>query len=237
MNKTSRTSQDACAGPQALPWVEKAPKNEAALRMLEIAERLFAENGIGQVPLRQIVSEAGQRNSSALHYHFGSREALVSQLLNLRMGHVNQVRHRYLDRLEASGQSGHVRRLVEATISALADTLCDMPWGHHYISVLAQAAFSPALADAQIFDPQVVSATERVRELIAAARPDIPDAVLRLRYAMFCDNAIYALAKWSSHRKSPRDRPPVAELVDYCSAALVAGIGDPSPDVQAQAPR
>ena len=55
---------------------------ETRARLLRAGERLFAEHGIHQVRLREINALAGQRNSSALHYHFGSREGLVEAILS-----------------------------------------------------------------------------------------------------------------------------------------------------------
>ena len=49
--------------------------------LVAAGERLFAERGIRAVSLREINKAAGQRNSSALHYHFGSREGLLRALL------------------------------------------------------------------------------------------------------------------------------------------------------------
>ena len=46
-------------------------------RLLTTAQQLFAREGIYQVPLKRIVERAGQRNASALHYHFGGRDALL----------------------------------------------------------------------------------------------------------------------------------------------------------------
>ena len=43
------------------------------------AERLFAEVGIWQVRVREIVAAAHQRNASAVTYHFGSRDGLLSE--------------------------------------------------------------------------------------------------------------------------------------------------------------
>lgn len=104
--------------PEASTSGEDRVESDTARRMLEIAERLFAEQGVELVPLRQIMLEAGQRNRSALHYHFGSREELVSRLLNLRLREINTVRNRYLDEVEAAGLGGDVRAVVEATIRA-----------------------------------------------------------------------------------------------------------------------
>ncbi|WP_179402067.1 TetR/AcrR family transcriptional regulator [Burkholderia guangdongensis] len=204
-------------------------ENDTARRMLEIAERLFAEHGVELVPLRQIVVEAGQRNRSALHYHFGSREALVSQLLNLRLTHVNAIRNRYLDRIEAAGLDTDVRAIVEATISALADTISNTTWGAHYVSVLAQATFSPKLVNSEMIDSSAISGVKRVRKMIAAALPDIPQKVMGLRQIWFNDNVVYSLAQWSRRRQSDTEKPPIAELVDYCTAALTAPVSKPRP--------
>ena len=45
-------------------------------RLLRAAEYLFARSGI-DVPIREIHERAGQRNASALHYHFGGRPAVL----------------------------------------------------------------------------------------------------------------------------------------------------------------
>lgn len=49
-------------------------------RLLDAAERLFLEKGAEQVSVRAINSAAGL-NPGAVHYHFGSREGLVTALL------------------------------------------------------------------------------------------------------------------------------------------------------------
>ena len=49
----------------------------AALALILAAERLIAEHGSAIVSLRQITEAAGVSNTSAINYHFGSREALL----------------------------------------------------------------------------------------------------------------------------------------------------------------
>ena len=44
-------------------------------RLLDVAEQLFLTHGLG-VSVRDITDAAGQ-NGAAIHYHFGSRDALV----------------------------------------------------------------------------------------------------------------------------------------------------------------
>jgi len=194
---------------------------DTARRILEIAERLFAEQGVEQVALRQIVVESGQKNRSALHYHFGSREALVSHLLNRRLHQINRIRNEYLDALEQRGQAIDIHDVAEATILPLVDVVLRTDWGTNYLQVLAQTTFSPGLLNKGLVDRTAMSALYRVREHIFQLCPNVPREVMKLRMVWFLDTVVYSLAHWVRERgKRSRTEPPVNELIDFCAAAL-----------------
>lgn len=69
-------------------------------RLLDAAQRLFAAGGAWTTPLAQVVRAAGQRNESAIQYHFGSREELIFELLERGREREMRARHTELDRLE-----------------------------------------------------------------------------------------------------------------------------------------
>ncbi|MEG9862663.1 MAG: helix-turn-helix domain-containing protein [Parvularculales bacterium] len=50
--------------------------------MMRAAERLFARDGPENVTTRAIVEASGQKNESALQYHFGSRQGLIREIHN-----------------------------------------------------------------------------------------------------------------------------------------------------------
>lgn len=214
--------------------VDAAPDAEDGLtdtarRILEIAERLFAEQGVEQVPLRQIVVESGQRNRSALHYHFGSREALVSHLLNRRLHQVNRIRHRYLDQLDSRAQPIDIHGVVEATIRPLVEVVIETDWGTNYVQVLAQTTFSPGLLNKGLVDKTAMSALYRVREHLYTLLPDVPRDVMKLRLIWFMDTVVYSIAHWVRERsKRARNAPPTEELIDFCAAALAGPRPPPS---------
>ena len=52
--------------------------------IIETAEKMFLEQGIDAVSDRAILREAGQRNLSALKYHFGGRDGLISAIRERR---------------------------------------------------------------------------------------------------------------------------------------------------------
>ena len=75
--------------------------------LLREAERLFARRGLYQVTVREIIEAAGQRNVSALNYHFGSREGVLDAILD-RHGEPTDVARGEL--LDAVGRDAVVAR-------------------------------------------------------------------------------------------------------------------------------
>src|SRR5688500_4953745 len=95
--------------------VEDPRTARTRMRLVETAERLFAEQGIDAVSLRDVSAAAGQRNRSAAQYHFGSRQGLVLAILEHRMAAINRDRSARL----ASDGSADIRTLVEALVVPL----------------------------------------------------------------------------------------------------------------------
>ncbi|WP_280762071.1 TetR/AcrR family transcriptional regulator [Prescottella agglutinans] len=69
--------------------------------ILHVAERLIAERGLHGVSAREIVRTAGQRNNSAITYHFGSWNGLLEAVWLAHIGNVNTVRAEMLDAIDA----------------------------------------------------------------------------------------------------------------------------------------
>ena len=69
-------------------------------KILETAERLFGSQGYDATSLRHIIAEAGV-NLAAIHYHFGSKEELLDELILRKIQPVNAERIALLDRIEA----------------------------------------------------------------------------------------------------------------------------------------
>src|SRR5437868_7320052 len=86
---------------------------ETRARLKEAAQRLFALRGVEGVTVQEIVSAAGQRNNASLHYHFGSKQDLLKELVLDGARFIDARRQEMLDRLEAD-QALSVRSLVEA---------------------------------------------------------------------------------------------------------------------------
>ncbi len=77
--------------------------SETKLKILDTAEQLFGEEGYKAVSLRRITAAAGV-NLASIHYHFGSKEELLDELVMRKAAPVNAERLESLRRLkEAAG--------------------------------------------------------------------------------------------------------------------------------------
>jgi AcrR family transcriptional regulator len=89
-------------------------------RILDAAETLFAERGIDAVSLRAVMSEAGT-NVAAVHYHFGSKDALVTALIDERSHEISARREVLLDALEQA-EEFTARDLASAFVVPVVET-------------------------------------------------------------------------------------------------------------------
>jgi AcrR family transcriptional regulator len=85
--------------------------------LLDSAEYLFGEYGYAATSLRQIIARA-QANLASVHYHFGSKQELLEQIIQRKVGPINEQRLKLLDQFEseAAPLPVAVEKIVEAVI-------------------------------------------------------------------------------------------------------------------------
>ncbi len=90
-------------------------------KILDSAERLFADRGYGATSLRHIIADAGV-NLAAIHYHFGSKEGLLDHVIARNAEPVNQARISRLDQLEAEagGAAVQLEKILDAFLAPAA---------------------------------------------------------------------------------------------------------------------
>lgn len=113
-------------------WVtERIQTPTTRERLLAAAERLLLTERFDDVSVRGICAAAGA-NPAAVHYHFGSKEALVAALLEDRLGDL------WDERLaEVTAADGSVAAVVDAVLAPFLD-LAEDPVGRLHLRLLAQ---------------------------------------------------------------------------------------------------
>lgn len=69
--------------------------------LMRAAEKLIAEHGLENVTVRAITNQAGQKNESALQYHFNNRDGLIQAIHLSRNAQIQEKRTILLDALLA----------------------------------------------------------------------------------------------------------------------------------------
>jgi AcrR family transcriptional regulator len=108
------------------------PRGSTVDRLIEVAERLFAERGLDGVSLRQIATEAGTSNNSAVRYHFGSKDALITAIIEYRLPLIIQRR----ELLSARSDPDDLRSVLEAHLMPVVDMAESID--NHYLIFIEQ---------------------------------------------------------------------------------------------------
>lgn len=153
-------------------------------RLLRAGERLFAERGIHQVRVREINGLAGQRNSSALHYPFGSRDGLVEAILSQHQTAMDRELTPALDELMEPGSAPPVRAIIELWVHALSGQLVEQS-GRDFLRILPQVLdqVNPTVRRGGLLTRSSQSA--RTIEVLDSCLRDIPTAVRRERLVAY----------------------------------------------------
>lgn len=94
---------------------------ETRTRIMDAAERMFAERGYDAVPVREIMLGANAK-LGLLGYHFGTKEALFEAVLARRIDVLNNARRDRLAAL-AGSEGSSVEAVVEAFVAPYRDLM------------------------------------------------------------------------------------------------------------------
>ena len=157
------------------------PANEDTRdRLLDAAQELFATNGSWTTPLARVVRAAGQRNQSAIHYHFGTREELIYALIERDRARELQERQAHLDRLDAAAAGDSDLRAAVASLVLPSCAGLTEQRGRRLRMIIADVV--RGIGDDQLADPRPPDLARSIR-LVEAAMPPMPGRVRTTRIA------------------------------------------------------
>jgi len=190
--------------------------------LIATAERLFAEQGIDGPSLRLLNRAAGQRNTSALRYHFGDRDNVLRAILAKHETDIEHGRNTLLDQVELQDVFT-LRDLATALVLPLANKLGDLEGGH-YLQIIGEIVGRPTRFSAVLQD---VLRTPSLTRWARVVEPLIPPAAVgaplhrRFAAARFVHSELASRAR---ERRTRDHRLFTSQLVDLIEGLLVAPV-------------
>lgn len=200
-------------------------------RILDAAERLFAERGFAATSLRAITAEAGV-NLAAVNYHFHSKEALLHAVFARRLGPLSQRRLQMLD--EAETRVGRRPPPLEHILEAFAAPTLRLraelaQSGASFQRLMGRLVSEPGEHVQTIFRDQFAETSVRFQAALAKALPKLPpvDLLWRIHFTIgamaFTMAGTHILKVLAGDRCDPSDvEGTIRRLVTFLAAGLRA---------------
>ena len=194
------------------------------------AERMYAERGVNGVSLREIGAAAGQLNTGAARYHFGSKIGLINAVFEQRMVPINALRCEMIDALIADGETRSVRRLAEAFVHPLASALGDRGNPTWYVRFAVTAGDCEGAAPTRAAQQEWTSGFDHLQHLMIDALTDLPAPLREQRWRLFNSFVAHSLADREALLELPE--PPnwfsrelfLSTVVDAAVALITAPV-------------
>ncbi|MEU9968506.1 TetR/AcrR family transcriptional regulator [Streptomyces malaysiensis] len=162
--------------------VREAQVEATRAAILDAAERLFAEHGVHTVSNRQISIAAGQGNTAAVGYHFGTKTDLVRAIAGRHAKAIAEIRDRVL---AEAGDFTCVRDWAACTVRPVTEHMAALGSPSWFARFNAQVSADPALFEVMMNEDDLVSASrEQLRNVLDRFLPDLPHQVTAVRVLM-----------------------------------------------------
>jgi AcrR family transcriptional regulator len=218
------------AAPRSAPVV--AEDRDTRERILEVAERLFAQHGYAGVSLRSIMA-AAEANTAAVHYYFRSKEGLLRAIFEMRIGPMSAERHALFDAVEqkVDGQVPDLHGVLDAFYRP-AIRRSRSPEGEAFNKVSALCSVDPNPAVRQVVFDVYDDVARRFVSLLRRACPHLNDESFYWRLNCLYGSMMYVRAHngrvaylVGNDRPESDAQTVLDELIAFTEAGLLAPAG------------
>jgi AcrR family transcriptional regulator len=212
----------------------RATSEDTRNQIKAAAQMLFARHGVDAVTVQEIVDAAGQRNNAALHYHFGSKEELIRQMVVDGAAVLDERRRGMLEEIEARGGPRSIREVLLVLVMPVIELGEDERWrGYIRFTSNLQASDPNALRAAlnNRWNTGYVACFNHLKTMLP-----LPAAIIEQRLSIF---SIYANSILSAHEaaletrntKSSRlwgQRFTIENILDTLEATITCPMSEPT---------
>ncbi len=168
--------------------------------LMRAAEKLIARKGIENVTIRDIVAEAGQKNTSALQYHFNNLNGLVAAIHKERSGETQEKRAELLNQLLIGTPKPDIRQICALMVMPVFELSRSRADFRRYVKAFGhELALSETSALSRVSSHGGGgSSGQQVGALLRRALPHLDDTAYRRRMesaVRLCSASMYHQAR------------------------------------------
>jgi TetR/AcrR family transcriptional regulator, regulator of cefoperazone and chloramphenicol sensitivity len=193
-------------------------------RLLDAAERLFAEKGFAATSVRDITAAASS-NVAAVNYHFGGKHNLYNEVFRRRMAAMRE--QRITSIRQARGGGGSLEGVLHAFATAFLQPLLDRGSGRLLIELISREMLDPQLPH-ELFLAEVVGPVQEVlAEAIIEVTSGLDAGPARLCVISIVGQLLQVAHRLRRHELAPgwgADIPALPEMVDQIVRFSAAGV-------------
>ncbi len=190
-------------------------------KLLNAAERLFAEYGYDGVGMRTLAVEAGV-NLGAATYHYGSKEKLYIETVMRCLRPISEERIKLLQQAEktAKGKPIPLETIIDCMLRPPFMTALTHP---HFPVLLARNLFMPPPFMQDVLAKEGGKAHEPFITALIQTLPDLPMEVLQIREIFMRGIFLMFLSKMPLPKNNEFHESILSEMVTFIAAGLRSG--------------
>jgi AcrR family transcriptional regulator len=196
-------------------------------RILDAAEREFAEHGFHGASLRSI-TRAAEVNVASVHYYYGSKQALLRATLERIVRPVNEERLRQLDAVLADEQTPSVESILTAFIRPDLELIAGLGERGTIMARFSGRSYTePEEVVSQVITELFSDVGARFLQALSLAIPEVPAEELRWRLRCVVAIITYLLAAQGTARAlfDPNDIETTSvRFVSFAAAGMRAPV-------------
>lgn len=195
-------------------------------KLIRAAEHLFAQKGIEATSLREISQLAEQKNTNAVQYHFGNKQALINAIWQRHAMDIQLEREKYLKTLE-SNKNPALNTLMKAIIFPIANKMSDSDGGRDYIQIMSYLISYSEISLLELFQHSPDKTTQFIIEAIEPHISHLSDTDKKARSLFVVGAVFHSMADYIrlSDNQSPLSKnlnpsDVIENLIIMLSAAI-----------------
>lgn len=158
-------------------------------RIIDAAEKLFAEKGFNNTTMRAITGLA-EVNLAAVNYHFGSKESLLQEVFERHIFPLNKKRRQRLEAVREDARTHKRKPQARAILSAFIKPTLQLrdagPSARNFLSLVGRSLSDPDDTPGHVFFTNMQPIIALLFEMLCEALPDCQPSQIywRLRFSL-----------------------------------------------------